>query len=245
MLSIMLRKAYDDLNDRIIDFNRYVNMGDLSVEYKDFGTDFESTTYTGGKINVRTGQIYINDYIYDHKFKIANRCKLKFFRKEAHELYYECIDTIKHELIHLYLYKKYEYLEDTEPYGIKIHSDLSPVFMIYCELCKAELSIESKNADLYGFSKLFAQFYKENYDYKDGLYELHSLIHIEFSDQAILKYFNAYAVFEDLNVKYKKRGEVVFKSKQDIDTFEKIKKVVRDRLCSWDIDISKQLKICS
>lgn len=188
MLSIMLKKAYDDLNDRIIDFNRHVNIGDLSIEYKDFGTDFESTAYTSGQINVRTGQIYINDYVFEHNFKMA-RCKLKFFRKRAHESYYECIDTIKHELIHLYLYKKYEYLEDTEPYGIRIHSDLSPVFMIYCELCEAGLSIESKEADLYGFAMLFSKFYKENFDYKEDLYALHSFIRKEFKKNIYIRIF--------------------------------------------------------
>ncbi|MDY3960974.1 hypothetical protein [Romboutsia timonensis] len=245
MLERMLKKAYDDLNNRIVDFNRYIDLDNIVIAYKDFGTQIDDVSFIGGRINVDTEQIYINEYIYEFKFKLANSSKLKYFRKEAHKLYYDCVSTIKHELIHLYLYKKYEYLEDTEPYGTSIHSDVSPLFMIYCELCEAGLSIESKEADLYGFAMLFSKFYKENFDYKEDLYELHSFIRKEFKKAYILEYFNAYAVFEKLNLKYKSQDKVFLKNKQDIEAFEDIKKIVRNKLSSWDIEISKQFKICS
>ena len=49
----------------------------------------------------------------------------------------------------------------------------------------------------------------------------------------------------ELNLKYKKQDKIFLKNKQDIEAFEGIKKVVRNKLCSWDIEISKQFKICS
>lgn len=61
----------------------------------------------------------------------------------------------------------------------------------------------------------------------------------------ILEYFNAYAVFEKRNLKYKSQDKVFLKNKQDIEAFEDIKKIVRNKLSSWDIEISKQFKICS
>lgn len=245
MLNIMLKRAYNDLNNRIIDLNRYIFLDDITIEYKDFGTTYDDQIYTGGQVYLESRKIQINEFIFEREFKIANRYNIKSLRKKARELYYKCIKTIKHELIHLYLYEKYEYLEDTEPYGISIHSDVSPLFMIYCELCEAALSIESKEADLYGFAMLFSKFYKENFDYKEDLYELHSFIRKEFKKTYILEYFNAYAVFEDLNLKYKSQDKVFLKNKQDIEAFEDIKKIVRNKLCSWDIEISKQFKICS
>lgn len=245
MLNIMLKRAYNDLNNRIIDLNRYIFLDDITIEYKDFGTTYDDQIYTGGQVYLESRKIQINEFIFEREFKIANRYNIKSLRKKARELYYKCIKTIKHELIHLYLYEKYEYLEDTEPYGISIHSDVSPLFMIYCELCEAALSIESKEADLYGFAMLFSKFYKENYDYKEDLYELHSFIRKEFKKAYILEYFNAYAVFEKLNLKYKSQDKVFLKNKQDIEAFEDIKKIVRNKLCSWDIEISKQFKICS
>lgn len=245
MLNIMLKRAYNDLNNRIIDLNRYIFLDDITIEYKDFGTTYDDQIYTGGQVYLESRKIQINEFIFEREFKIANRYNIKSLRKKARELYYKCIKTIKHELIHLYLYEKYEYLEDTEPYAISIHSDVSPLFMIYCELCEAALSIESKEADLYGFAMIFSKFYKENFDYKEDLYELHSFIRKEFKKAYILEYFNAYAVFEKRNLKYKSQDKVFLKNKQDIEVFEDIKKIVRNKLCSWDIEISKQFKICS
>lgn len=245
MLNIMLKKAYDDLNNRVIDFNRYININNLGIEYKDFGTQFDDDVATFGQIDLSKNHIYINEYIYDKKFKLANKCKLKFFRKDAHELYNKCVSTIKHELIHLYLYKKYEYLNGAEPYGSFIYSDLSPLFIVYCELCEAGVSIESKQIDLYESTMLFTTFYKENYDYKNDLYELHSFINKEFRKEGILEYFNAYSVFEKLNFRYKKHNKDAFESNKEVELFEGIKKVVRDRLSSWNIDINEQFNICS
>ena len=228
MLNIMLKKAYDDLNNRLIDFNRYININKLDIEYKDFGTQFDDDAATFGQIDLSKNHIYINEYIYDEKFKLANKC----------------ISTIKHELIHLYLYKKYECLNSTKPYGSFIYSDVSPLFIVYCELCEAGVSIESKQIDLYESTMLFTRFYKESYDYKNDLYELHSFINKEFRKEGILEYFNAYSVFKNLTFRYKKYNKNAFEGNQEVESFEGIKKVVRDRLSSWNIDINEQFNIC-
>ena len=240
MLNIMLKKAYDDLNDRIIDLNRYIFLDDIKIEYKDFGTTYDDQTYAGGQAYLESRKIQINEFIFEREFKLANRYNIKSLRKKAHGLYYKCIDTIKHELIHLYLYEKY--LTFASSFGNTLHHDESPIFIIYCILCDASIGIAAKSSSMYGWSVIFANFYRDKYG--SDLFEINRLLRFELRDKQAYDYFTAYSWFEKKILEYKDKGDEFLVKKQDKDVYETLKNRIRDRLDSWEVVLKLDSETC-
>ena len=240
MLNIMLKRAYNDLNDRIIDLNRYIFLDDITIEYKDFGTTYDDKNYTGGQVYLESRKIQINEFIFEREFKIANRYNIKSLRKKARELYYNCIKTIKHELIHLYLYEKY--FTFTSSFGNILHYDESPIFIIYCILCDASIGYDSRESSMYGMSAIFANFYRAKYG--SDLFEIDRLLRFELKDKKVYEYFTAYSWFEEKNLEYKDRGEKFLIKKQDKGVYEALENIIRGRLDSWEVVLKLDIEAC-
>lgn len=240
MLNIMLKRAYNDLNDRIIDLNRYIFLDDITIEYKDFGTTYDDQTYTGGRVYLESRKIQINKFIFEREFKIANRYNIKSLRKKARELYYKCIKTIKHELIHLYLYEKY--FTFTSSFGNILYYDESPIFIIYCILCDASIGDVSRGSSMYGMSAIFANFYRSKYG--SDLFEINRLLRFELREKQSYDYFTAYSWFEKKILEYKDKGEEFLVEKQDKDVYEAIKNGIIDKLNFWEVMLKLDSEVC-
>ena len=159
MLNNILRDAYEEMNITIKDFKTYVNMDDISIEYHDFGTDFDSKEITKADINLIDNKIRVNVFTSQRHFiigKVYNR--LKICRKEAFRAYKENVEIIKHELLHSYIYNKYneynfkkrlsnDFLETVG--RIYFYDDDNIIFVLYCMILDLKY-----NSDILEYEKI-------------------------------------------------------------------------------------------
>lgn len=195
MLKIILEKAFNELDKDIFDLCRYINLEDIEIKYSNFGTTFEDLEKEGAKItladiSVKNKEINVNEFIFKRNFLNAKKYKIKIYRKTAVEYYKKAIDTVKHELLHLYLYEKYNDIAKDYNLINCLYNDENIIFYICCLI----LEIEHNNCPVFeefnGLFDEFAELYRRVYG--NDLYEFLHMLKLTFISEIEFAAFNYY-----------------------------------------------------
>ncbi|MBU5337511.1 hypothetical protein [Intestinibacter bartlettii] len=240
MLNNILRQAYKEMSTNIEDFKSYVNIDDISIEYHDYGTDFDTEKYVGADINVKTSNIRVNIFTSKRHFimgKVYNR--LKSCRKQAFIAYKENVKTIKHELLHLYIYNKYESCKDS---FLKIvgndfiktvgnnnfYDDDNIIFVLYCMILDLGYNNDiTKYEKIYSKCLEIAEQYKKCYGNDTNM--LNRFFELRLLDIKDFVAFNDYSLANKLFDKFTKEQ----------------KETMLDTIDTWENRISKAFDMLS
>lgn len=205
MLNNILRQAYKEMSTNIDDFERYVDIDDISIEYHDFGTDFDTEEYVSADICVKISKIRLNIFSSKRYFmmgKLYNR--LKICRKEAFRAYKENVKSVKHELLHLYLYNKYKDCKNKvvkEGKEVHFYDDDNIIFVMYCMV----LGIRYNN-DITKYKKIYNKCLEISEQYKNcygnDVNKLNHFFKLRLLDMNDFMAFNEYSIAKTLVEKF-------------------------------------------
>lgn len=202
MLNIILKKAFDCLDESIYDLGRYINLEDIEIKYHDFGTTFENLVdsrkkVTSADIHVKDKVINVNEFMFKRNFLNAKKYKLKAYRKLAISYYYRAIDTVKHELLHLYLYEKYNDIAKDYNLINCLYNDENIIFYICCLILEIEHNNCQEFEEFNGLFDEFAELYRSVHG--NDLYEFLYMLRLAFKEEVEFAAFNFYTELDYLD----------------------------------------------
>lgn len=202
MLKIILKKAFNELDENIFDLCRYINLEDIKIKYSDFGTTFEDlekdgTIITLANISVKNKEINVNEFMFKRNFLNAKKYKIKTYRRTAVEYYKKAIDTVKHELLHLYLYEKYNDIAKDYDLINYLYNDENIIFYICCLILEIEHNNCKEFEEFNGLFDEFAELYRSVYS--NDLYEFLYMLKLTFMSEVEFAAFNLYTQLDYLD----------------------------------------------